>query len=200
MGARAVARARGARMSLNVDPCARSHQRFARKLVHSLAIAGLRSILGACAVDLNVSDLNLGNKISNLGTSTLSFQGGRDFSVRPITQADLVGPQGQCVDAGPGPGPTGEDGQPNAAPVVQGGIALQMTECEVVQRAGGPDGIEFGSNPGERSVVLTYTHGGRPGIYRFAGGRLYSIQGVAESPAPARPQKKSAPAKKRPPA
>ena len=157
----------------------------------------------ACTSDVSLDDFNLSRKINNVknaASSTLSFGGGRDFSVRPVTQADLVGPQGQCADAGPGPGPTGEDGQPNAATIVQSGIALQMTECEVVQRAGGPDGIEFGSNPGERNVVLTYTHGGRPGIYRFAGGRLYSIEGVAEPQTPARPQKKSAPAKKRPPA
>ena len=134
-------------------------------------------------------------------SATLSFQGGRDFSERPITQADLVGPQGQCASAGLAPSATGADGQPNAAPAIaQSGIALQMTECEVVQRAGGPDGIEFGNNAGERNVVLTYTGGARPGIYRFAGGRLYSIERVAEPPAPPKAQKKSAPAKKRPPA
>ena len=80
------------------------------------------------------------------------------------------------------------------------GIALQMTECEVVQRAGGPDGIEFGSEGGERSVVLTYTRGARPGIYRFAGGRLYSIERAPEPPDAAKPQKKSPPPKKRSPA
>lgn len=183
-------------------PPGRSPQRFNR-LIDLLAIGGLAAALAACTSDVSLDDFNLSRKINNVknaASSTLSFQGGRDFSVRPVTQADLVGPQGQCADAGPDPGAAGEDGQPNAAPVVQGGIALQMTECEVVQRAGGPDGIQFGSNPGERSVVLTYTHGSRPGIYRFAGGRLYSIEGVTESPAPAKPQKKSAPAKKRPPA
>jgi hypothetical protein len=189
-------------MSLNVDPCARSHQRFARKLVNSLAIAGLASILGACAVDLNVSDLNLGNKISNLGTSTLSFQGGRDFSVRPITQADLVGPQGQCSGSpGPSMTTTDGDGQSATAPALMtSGIALQMTECEVVQRAGSPEGIEFGNEGGERSVVLTYTQGARPGIYRFGGGRLYSIERAPEPAGAAKPQKKSPAPKKRAPA
>jgi hypothetical protein len=190
-------------MSLMGVPPGRSPQRFERRLIDLLAIGALAAVLAACTSDVSLDDFNLSRKINNVkdaASSTLSFGGGRDFSVRPVTQADLVGPQGQCADAGPGPGPTGEDGQPNAATIVQSGIALQMTECEVVQRAGGPDGIEFGSNPGERNVVLTYTHGGRPGIYRFAGGRLYSIEGVAEPQAPARPQKKSAPAKKRPPA
>jgi hypothetical protein len=185
-------------MSLKIGPPAGSRQRFDRRLVNGLAIAGLASALGACAVDLNLSDLNLGSKISNLGTSTLSFQGGRDFSLRPITQADLVGPQGQCSgSAGPSMATAEGDGAPA---LMTSGIALQMTECEVVQRAGGPDGIEFGSESGERSVVLTYTHGARPGVYRFAGGRLYSIERGPEPAAPAKPQKKSPPAKKRSPA
>jgi hypothetical protein len=80
------------------------------------------------------------------------------------------------------------------------GIALQMTECEVVQRAGNPEGIEFGNEGGERSVVLTYTAGARPGIYRFGGGRLYSIERAPEPAGAAKPQKKSPPAKKRSPA
>ena len=189
-------------MSLNVGPCARSHQRFDRKLVNVVAVAGLATALAACAVDLNLSDLNLGNKISNLGTSTLSFQGGRDFSLRPITQEDLVGPQGQCSGSpGPSMSTVDADGQSATAPALMtSGIALQMTECEVVQRAGGPEGIEFGSEGGERSVVLTYTRGARPGIYRFAGGRLYSIERAPEPPDAAKPQKKSPPPKKRSPA
>jgi hypothetical protein len=186
-------------MSRKVGPPGRSPQRFDRRLLNGLIIAGLGSALTACAVDLNLSDMNLGNKISNLGTSTLSFQGGRDFSLRPITQADLVGPQGQCSGgASPSIATTDADGQSSPAPALMtSGIALQMTECEVVQRAGGPDGIEFGSESGERSVVLTYTHGARPGIYRFAAGRLYSIERAPEPAGTPKPQKKSAPAKKR---
>jgi hypothetical protein len=81
---------------------------------------------------------------------------------------------------------------------VQGGIALQMTECEVVARAGAPDNIEFGNGQrGGRAVVLTYLHGARPGIYRFSGGRLYSIE---RAPEPAAPARKATPKKKRRPA
>ena len=174
-------------------------QRFDQKLVNGLAIVALASVLPACAVDLNVSDLNLRNKISNLGTSTLSFQGGRDFSLRPITQQDLVGPEGQCTgSASPSMSTTDADGQSAPAPALMtSGIALQMTECEVVQRAGGPDGIDFSSEGGGRSVVLTYTHGARPGIYRFSDGRLYSIERAPEPAGTPKSQKKSAPAKKR---
>jgi hypothetical protein len=191
-------------MPLMVVPPGRSPQRFDRKVINALAIVGVAAALAACASDISLSDFSVSNKLSNIATNTsasLSFQGGRDFSERPITQADLVGPQGQCASAGLAPSETGADGQPNAAPAIaQSGIALQMTECEVVQRAGGPDGIEFGNNAGERIVVLTYTGGARPGIYRFAGGRLSSIERVAEPTAAPKAQKKSAPAKKRPPA
>ena len=59
----------------------------------------------------------------------------------------------------------------------------------MVGRLGTPDGVEFGSTPsGERSAILTYKRGARPGIYRFSGGRLTSIERGAE-PAPERPQK-----------
>jgi hypothetical protein len=68
-----------------------------------------------------------------------------------------------------------------------------------VHRAGGPDGIEFGSEGGERAVVLTYTRGARPGIYRFGGGRLYSIERAPEPAGAATPQKKNSPPKKRSP-
>src|SRR5215217_4455210 len=119
MGACAVARARGARMSRKVGPSARSHQRFDRKLVNGLAVAGLASLLAACAVDLNLSDLNVANKISNIGSSTLAFQGGRDFSLRPITQEDLVGPQGQCTGSpGPSMSAVDADGQSATAPAL----------------------------------------------------------------------------------
>jgi hypothetical protein len=78
-------------------------------------------------------------------------------------------------------------------PAVQGGVALQMTECDVVRRAGAPERVELGANErGERAVVLTYARGPRPGVYRFAGGRLYSIERGPEPPAPARQQKAAA--------
>jgi hypothetical protein len=172
-------------------------QRFERKLMNVLAFAGLASALAACTSDISLSDLNIAGKVANSVTNSapLSFQGSaRDFTVRPVTSEDLVGPQGQC--AGGGSSTVDANGQPVG---VQGGVALQMTECEVVQRAGAPDNIEFGGDRGERSVILTYKGGGRPGIYHFTAGRLASIERGAETPAP-KPQKKSAPAKKRPPA
>lgn len=87
-------------------------------------------------------------------------------------------------------------------PVVSGGprgVALQMTECEVVRVAGYTDRVEISANErGQRAVTLTYLSGARPGIYRFVGGRLAAMERVAE-PAPQRPQKAARTAKKPPP-
>ena len=105
-------------------------------------------------------------------------------NLRPVTANDLVGANGACppapVAAAPAPSPVA--GQPGAisadsaaAPPLGGSIALGMTECEVVYRAGAPSSVQFGSNPnGDRTAVLTYDGGPRPGIYRFERGRLYS--------------------------
>jgi hypothetical protein len=72
-----------------------------------------------------------------------------------------------------------------------------MTECEVVNRAGAPQNVELGTTEqGERSVTLTYTSGPRPGIYRFAGGRLYAIERGQEPPPPEPSKGKKPPAKK----
>jgi hypothetical protein len=72
------------------------------------------------------------------------------------------------------------------------GVALTMTECEVVQLAGYTDRVEIGSEGGRRAVTLTYLSGPRPGIYRFYDGRLNSMERVEAPPQP----KKAAPARK----
>jgi hypothetical protein len=91
----------------------------------------------------------------------------------------LIAPDGTCAGGG-------GDGE-----FAGSGIALEMSECDVVQRAGPPDGMDFSTNPrGERTAVFTYTRGERPGIYRFVAGRLKSIERGAEPPPPERPVKK----------
>jgi hypothetical protein len=82
-------------------------------------------------------------------------------------------------------------------PLTPGGIALQMSECEVARRAGPPERLEFGNTGrGERAVTFTYIRGSRPGIYRFAGGRLYSIERAPEAAQPTA-KSKAKPAKKK---
>jgi hypothetical protein len=68
------------------------------------------------------------------------------------------------------------------------GVALYMTECQVVQLAGYTDRVEIGGEGGRRSVTLTYTSGARPGIYRFMDGRLVSMERIEAPPAPKKPQ------------
>jgi hypothetical protein len=150
-------------------------------LLRLIVVAVLAPSVAACS-----SDIGSVNILPKLGTfESLSFTNAAPtHELRPVTAADLVGPQGQCAA-----------GQNAAA---QGGIALEMTECEVVGRAGQPDNVQLGTTErGERSVTLTYAGGPRPGIYRFAGGRLYAIE-RGEEPPPPEPVKPKKPAPKKP--
>jgi len=79
-------------------------------------------------------------------------------------------------------------------PQIAGGIALGMTECQTVQRAGMPTNVAINpGDKGERRTVLTFLGGPWPGIYTFADGRLKVIDRAPEQPKPA-----GAPAKKTP--
>jgi hypothetical protein len=144
------------------------------------AFCVLALVLGACSADLSLNNVTLTPKPETLARkqewATPNFD-------RPITSADLVGADGQCSGVPPA--------SPDTTPAVAGGISLRMTECDVVRRAGPVETIESGVNArGERSVVLTYVRGPWPGIYRFAGGRLVSIEKApAPPPAPGKPQK-----------
>jgi hypothetical protein len=148
-------------------------------LLRFIAVAVLAPLVAACSAD-SVS-FNVLPKIGSFESLQVA-SAPQNTELRPVTSADLVGPQGQCAAGGP-----------DAAP--RGGIALEMTECEVVGRAGPPENVELGTNDrGERTVTLTYTGGPRPGIYRFSGGRLYAIERGQEPPEPTKPKKP--PAKK----
>ena len=127
---------------------------------------------------------------------------------RAITPNDLVSADGQCAgtpdvvtaqvptealettsDALEGQGPL---------PAIQGGIALAMTECQVVQRTGFPDRVDIGAEGTTRVTTVAVTQGASPGFYRFRGGRLISIERLdpPASAKPARPArtKRSSPA------
>lgn len=87
---------------------------------------------------------------------------------------------------------------PNDAPAVDpnrpqvvGGIALGMTECDAVRRAGFPGNVAIGAGEkGERKVTLTYLTGTWPGIYHFSDGRLKVIDRAPAPPEPVKPVKK----------
>ena len=120
---------------------------------------------------------------------------------RPITPDDLITADGRCAGnpepaaappvtegvAASGPETTSEAlaGQ-GPLPAVQGGVSLAMTECQVAQRTGSPERVDIGAEGTERVTTMTVLRGDWPGLYRFRGGRLVSVERV-EVPAPAKP-------------
>jgi hypothetical protein len=137
----------------------------------------------------------------------------------PVGPQDLVSADGACPPAAPDPAqaqaaaappppnapvgtPAGDLGgaqapagaMPGGDPGAQqalGGIALGMTECQAVHRAGQPSNVAISaSNSGERKVVLTYQSGTWPGIYTFDSGRLKTIERVPGQEKPKTPAKK----------
>jgi hypothetical protein len=168
-------------------------QRLNRIALRMIAMAALAQAMGACSSDLSLNNVTLVPKPETLlrKPDWANFSGGKnDFELRPVTAADLVGPEGQC-GSGPQAAGVADPTGAGATPPVAGGMSLQMTECDVVRRAGPVEKIDFGANDrGERAVTLTYLRGSWPGVYRFVGGRLVSIERApGPPPAPAKPQK-----------
>jgi hypothetical protein len=112
-----------------------------------------------------------------------------------VGPGDLVDGQGMCTGVAAADMPPGAE---PGAPVRS--VALEMTECEVARALGPPQQAEIGTSPGgARLAVLTYLAGDRPGIYRFVGGRLASVErGAAPLPPPV-VAKKPPPKKPKPP-
>jgi hypothetical protein len=155
-------------------------------------MAALALAAGACSSDLSLNNLTLAPKPETLlrKPDWATFSTGKnDFLLRPITAADLVSADGQCA-AAPAQG-FADPTAPGAAPPATGGVALQMTECDVVRRAGPVEQIDVAvDDRGDRTVVLTYVRGPLPGVYRFTGGRLVSVERAPVAPsAPAKSQK-----------
>jgi hypothetical protein len=139
----------------------RTRQRENRLDAVPSAIVALAVILAACSRELS----------DNL-----------TLTPTPVTTADLVSSQGQC--SVPPLAPT-QSAVAEQAQAVPGGIALEMSECEVVHRTGPVEKMELGTTGrGERSLVLTYLKGPWPGVYRFTAGRLLSIERVPAAPEP----------------
>ena len=118
---------------------------------------------------------------------------------RPITASDLVDASGACPAPAAPPQSQAASNNPGGAPAVApdtssllgGGVALGMSECDVVYRAGQPSAVQLGKNPnGDRTAVLTFKEGPRSGIYRFERGRLMEMDRVETPPAPQTVKKK----------
>ena len=152
------------------------------------AVAALGCCLGACSSDFGI---NLPHADVFSSPTWLSYSGHKEeFSLGPPGPQELIDGDGRCAAAVAAQAS-------DQGGLAQGGIALQMTECDVVRRAGAPERVELGRTPaGDRAAELTYTRGPRAGIYRFAGGRLFSIERIPEALPSA--QSKTAQTKKRP--
>jgi len=151
----------------------------------------MSAALAACGTDM--SNFKLMPKSDGLFSNSMMYSDTAPrITMAAATPADLIDSSGQCSApqvADPAPA-EGQDGSAAPAQPVLGGIALQMTECQVVRRAGAPDNVEIGANErGERAVTLTYRRGPWPGIYRFGEGRLVSAERVAD-PVPEKRQKR----------
>jgi hypothetical protein len=139
----------------------------------SNVLAGTVALAGAACSSISLPNINLNPLATRLELNPMSNR--EPLSPGPAPPSELVDAEGRCP-ATSGEGPT------------LGGIALEMTECEVVRRAGAPSRVEVGANEiGERTVMLTYLTGDRAGIYRFVSGRLVTMERAPEPAAPERP-------------
>jgi hypothetical protein len=177
------------------------------------AIAALSLALAACSAS-EQSNSNLTARLRLTKPNALEPQ--KHWGPAGVlTAEDFVGPDGRCAgDAAPSgfaPGalqfqagseaksagsPAAPEPAPTPTPLARA-ITLDMSECELVSTLGPTNQVEIGATErGERSVVLTYLQGERPGIYRFISGRLKSMERAPELPAAAKPAPAKKPGKK----
>ena len=136
----------------------------------------------------------------------LSVTNVKDKVLPPVPPEDLVDGSGRCANAFAAPPPAPSAGDQPGAPVpepmtdagltlIPSAVAIDMSECDVVKRAGFPERVDIGANDRrERTATLTYSTGPRPGIYTFVDGRLKSMERGPEPPPAPKVAKK--PAKK----
>jgi hypothetical protein len=158
----------------------------------ALAVLAIAGVLGGCA-DTGWDTSSLFRKPIDVVGRTSGYtysdlqQSRQD---RPVADSDLVDANGSCpAAAAPGSDASG----------LGEGVGLGMTECEVVARAGPPNSAQLGRNPnGDRTAVLSYQGGRRPGIYHFERGRLMQMDRVEVAEPPQQAKKKPAKTKKPP--
>ena len=175
-----------------------------------IAALALSAALGGCAnLDIDTSQswfskpLDVGGR--NAGGYTFSELAESKQRQRPVTPNDLVDANGGCparpqpqLPSAAAPGGQAANAPPaaDAASLLGGGIALGMNECDVVLRAGQPSGVQLGQNPnGDRTAVLTFNAGPRPGVYRFERGTLTVMDRAAQASNPPPPPEKKKAAK-----
>jgi hypothetical protein len=165
---------------------------IAVRIAAKVSLLGVAFGLGACAMPDTDSFKAPTAAALFRPTSVVAF---RDRVLPAVAPEDLVNANGQCAGAGVA---ATENGEP--VPMVPAAIALEMSECDVVKRAGTAERVEIGANERrERTATLTYTNGQRPGIYSFTAGRLTALERAPEPVAqpksakkPAKPVKRTA--------
>jgi hypothetical protein len=145
---------------------------------------------------LNLFGANLGYTYSQLDEAKMD---------RPITANDLISANGACprpavptaAQTASGSPDASAANSPDTAALLGGGVAIGMSECDVVARLGQPTAVNIGRGPnGDRAVALTFNSGPRPGVYRFAGGKLKEMDHVELPSPPPEPAKKKVVKKK----
>jgi hypothetical protein len=170
-----------------------------------LGLATVLAAVGLCGCagpDLDSSQQLFPKRFNLFGpTNGYTFSDVQEARLdRPITANDLIAANGSCPPPvapqpqGPPAGQAASAAEPPQPESLLGeGVALGMSECEVVYRAGQPSNVQLGNNPnGDRTAVLTFQSGPRPGIYRFERGRLMEMDEIAEPPPPVAAKKKPA--------
>jgi hypothetical protein len=158
-----------------------------------LAVALLASLpLAGCgSLDFSLKDQEWFSRPTMFSRS-LSIETPPLSDGRPVGTADLISAEGYCAGMAAPADANAMTSSPQApAEALQGGagIAIGRTECDVARAAGNPDNVAITSEGGRRMTVLTYVRGPRPGIYRFADGRMVSMERGAEPEPQQRPTK-----------
>jgi len=171
------------------------------------ALAGLLALGGCANVDLENKDAWFSKPFQfvsrNSGYTFSELQESKARS-QPVTANDLVAANGLCppppaaVQQAPTATAAAAANPPGSAPAASdtsallgGGVALGMSECDVVFRVGAPNAVQIGKNPnGDRTAVLTFNSGPRAGIYHFQGGALMEVERGQTAPEPAQTAKK----------
>ena len=114
----------------------------------------------------------------------------KDRMLPPVAPADLVDANGSCAGA---VAASGED-----VPMIPAAIALEMSECDVVKRAGIAEKVEIGDERTTRAHGNTDLHQGpAAGHLSFHGGTPGRRWSSRPSRASAKPAKKPAKPTKR---
>jgi hypothetical protein len=158
-----------------------------RRRVAIVLFAAQPMLAGCGSLDFSLKDAEWFNRPTMFSRS-LSIETPPLSDGRPVSAADLISAEGHCAGMASTADTNAMAPASGAAEPIQGsaGIAIGRTECEVARAAGAPDNVAISSERGQRTTVLTYVRGPRPGIYRFADGRMTSMERGAEpEPAPA---------------